>query len=68
MFLKEKRSYHETIHDGAISVKSRLVGFLKQAKNRVSDCMVSFRQSYRVPICLLLSPSQKECETNPSRE
>jgi len=27
----------ETIHDGAIGMTSRLVGFLKQAKNRVSD-------------------------------
>jgi len=45
---QEKINYHETIYDGAIGiketfwdssidVKSRLVGFLKQAKNRVSD-------------------------------
>ena len=34
---QEKRNYHETIHDGAIGMKSRLGGFLKQAKNRVSD-------------------------------
>jgi len=44
----EKRNYHETIYDGAIDIKetfqnssidmkSRLVDFLKQAKNRVSD-------------------------------
>jgi len=48
MFLKKKRNYHETIYNGAIGVKqtfwdsaidmkSRLVGFLKQGKNRVSD-------------------------------
>ena len=48
MFLKKKRNYHETIYDGAmdiketfqdssIDMKSRLVGFLKQAKNRLSD-------------------------------
>jgi len=37
MFLKKKRNYHETINDGAIGIKSRLVGFLKQAKNRVRD-------------------------------
>jgi len=37
MFLKKKRNYHETIHDGAIGMTSRVVGFLKQAKNRVSD-------------------------------
>ena len=36
-FLKKKRNYHETIHDGAIGMTSRLVGFLKQARNRVSD-------------------------------
>jgi len=45
---QEKRNYHETIYNGAtviketfwdsaIDMKSRLVGFLKQAKNRVSD-------------------------------
>ena len=34
---QEKRKYHENIHDGAIGMKSRLVGFLKQAKNCVSD-------------------------------
>ena len=45
---QEKRNYHETIYDSAIGIKetfedsstdmkSRLVGFLKQAKNRVSD-------------------------------
>jgi len=27
----------ETIHDGTIGMTSLLVGFLKQAKNRVSD-------------------------------
>jgi len=27
----------EAIHDGAIGMTSRLVGFLKQAKNRVTD-------------------------------
>jgi len=48
MFPKKKRNYHETIYNGAIGIKetfwdsaidmkSRLVGFLKQAKNRVSD-------------------------------
>jgi len=48
MFLKKKRNYHETIYDRAIGIKEtfkdsfadvkrRLVGFLKQAKNRVSD-------------------------------
>jgi len=48
MFLKKKRKYHETIYDGAVGIKetfydssidmkSRLVGFLNQAKNRVSD-------------------------------
>jgi len=48
MFLKKKRNYHESIYGGAmdiketfwhssIDMKSRLVGFLKQAKNRVSD-------------------------------
>jgi len=39
MFLKKKKelSRHETIHDGPIGMTSRLVGFLKQAKNRVSD-------------------------------
>jgi len=31
------RNYHETIHECAISMTCRLVGFLKQAKNRVSD-------------------------------
>jgi len=44
---QEKRNYHETIYgavdiketfwDSSIDMKSRLVGFLKQAKNRVSD-------------------------------
>ena len=54
MFLKKKRNYHETIYnsaigvketfwDSAIDMKSRLVGFLKQAKNRVSDW--SFRRN-----------------------
>jgi len=48
MFPKKKRNYNETIYNGAtviketfwdsaIDMKSRLVGFLKQAKNRVSD-------------------------------
>ena len=48
MFLKKKRNYDETNYDDAIGMtetfqdsfidmKSRLVGFLKQAKNRVSD-------------------------------
>ena len=48
MFLKKKRSYQETIYGGAVDIKetfyhssvdmkSRLVSFLKQAKNRVSD-------------------------------
>jgi len=37
MFLKKKRNYYETIHDGAKGMTSPLVGFLKQAKNRVSD-------------------------------
>jgi len=40
MFLKTKRNYHETMHDGAIGMTSRLVGFLKQAKNRVSDWLL----------------------------
>jgi len=45
---QEKRNYRETIYDDAIGIKetswdssiymkSRLVGFLKQAKNRESD-------------------------------
>jgi len=34
---QEKKKHHETMHDGAIGTKSRLVGFIKQAKNRVSD-------------------------------
>jgi len=37
MFLKKKRNYHEIIHDDVIGMTSLLVGFLKQAKNRVSD-------------------------------
>jgi len=48
MFLKKKRNHHETIYDGAVGIKGafydspidmkrRFVGFLKQAKNRVSD-------------------------------
>jgi len=37
MFLKKKRNYHQPIHDGAIGLTSRLVGFLKHAKNRVSE-------------------------------
>jgi len=48
MFIKKKRNNHENIYDDAIGVKetfsdssidmkSRLVGFSKQAKNRVSD-------------------------------
>jgi len=37
MFLKKKGNYHEIICDGAIGMTCRLVGFLKQAKNRVSD-------------------------------
>jgi len=45
-------------------MKSQLVGFLKQAKNRVSDwsCWCN------VLIFSPLSPSQKEYETNPSRQ
>jgi len=34
---EKKRNYHETIHDGAMGMTSRLVGFLKQVKNRLSD-------------------------------
>jgi len=30
-FSRRKRNYHKTIHDDAIGMKSRLVGFLKQA-------------------------------------
>ena len=48
MFLKKKRNYHETIYgsamdiketfqDSSIDMKNRLVGFLKQPKNCVSD-------------------------------
>jgi len=37
MFLRKKRNYHETIHNGATGMTSRLVGFLKQTRNRVSD-------------------------------
>jgi len=37
MFLKKKINCHETIHNGSIGMASRLVGFLKQVKNRVSD-------------------------------
>jgi len=48
MFLKKKRNHHENIYnsaigiketlwDSAIDMKSRLIGFLKQAKNRVGD-------------------------------
>ena len=48
MFLKKKRNNNETIYDGTIGIKetfwdsftdmkSRLVGFLKQVKNQVSD-------------------------------
>jgi len=48
MFPKKKRNYHQIIYNGAISIKetfwdsaidmkSRLVGFLRQAKNRMSD-------------------------------
>jgi len=37
MFLKKKRNYHATVHDGAIGMTIRFVGFLKQAKNLVSD-------------------------------
>jgi len=50
MFLKIKRNYQESIHNGAVGIKetiydsavrieSRFEGhrFLKQAKNRVSD-------------------------------
>jgi len=48
MFLEKRRNYHETIYDGAIGIKetfedssidmkSRIVGFSKQAKNLVSD-------------------------------
>jgi len=32
------------------------------------EWLISLRQSHRVLISSLLSPSQKECETNPSRE
>ena len=34
---EKKRNYHETIHDGTVGMTSRPAGFLKQAKNRVSD-------------------------------
>ena len=48
MFLNKKRNYHETIYNGAIGIKtnfwdstidmkSRLVGFLKQAQIRMGD-------------------------------
>ena len=56
MFLKIKRNYQESIHNGAVGIKetiydsavrieSRFEGhrFLKQAKNRVSDW--SFRRN-----------------------
>jgi len=48
-------------------MKSRLVGFLKQTKNRMSDWFFS-TQLHRVLISSPLSPSRKECETNPSRQ
>ena len=66
IFLKKKRNYHETIYDGAIGMTSRLVGFLKQAKNRMSDW--SLRQRHGALISSPLSPSQKQCETYPSSE
>jgi len=37
MFLKIKKNNHEIIRDDDVGMTSRLVGFLKQAKNRVSD-------------------------------
>ena len=45
MFLKKKRNFHETVHDGTVGIrettgmKSRFVGhrFLKQGKNCVND-------------------------------
>jgi len=54
MFLNKKRNYHETIYNGAIGIKtnfwdstidmkSRLVGFLKQAQIRMGDW--SFRRN-----------------------
>jgi len=51
-------------------MKSRFVGhrFLKQAKNHVSKWLIFSKQRHRVLISLLLLLSQKECETNHSRE
>jgi len=63
---QEKRNYHETIHDGAIGMTCRLVGFKTSQESR--EWLISLRQSHRVLISSPLSPSQKECETNPSRE
>jgi len=48
VFQEKKTNYHEPIYNGAIGtketfwdsavdMKSRLVGFLKQAKNRLND-------------------------------
>jgi len=42
-------------------MESRLVGFLKQAKNRVSTRIFS-TQRHRVLFSSPLSPSQKQCE------
>jgi len=36
-FLKKKRTYHGTIHDGTIGMTSWLVGLSKQATKQVSD-------------------------------
>jgi len=66
MFLKKKKKLSRTIHDGAIGMASRLVGFLRQAKNRVSDYLFEAKPS-RANF-LTAAHSRKECETNPSRE
>jgi len=59
----------ETIHNAAVGMTSRFVGFLKVKTSQESrEWVITLRQSHRLVISSPLSPSQKECETNPRRE
>ena len=64
LFLNIKKNYHETVHDGAIAIKSWIAGhrfFLRK-------WLISSTQCHRVLISSPLWPSKKECQTNMRRE
>ena len=79
VFFKKKRNYQESIHNGAIGkietiydsavrIKSWFVAhlFLKTSQQSRKWLISSVQRHHLLIASPLSSPSQKECETNPS--